>query len=545
MEHHSRSNEELLRENEELRTRLEEAEDALRAIRSGEVDALVIYGEEGERVFTLQGADHPYRVMVESIHEGAATLQADATILYCNQRMADFLSIPLQHLLGDSLLDYISHNDREAFQTLIQNGLTESRRAEFAMQCGDGTSKPALISVSPVEIDRARGVCLVATDLTEQKRSEQILAEERMSRSILEQANEVIVVCDVTGIIIRASQIAHELLPQSPLFRPFQEAFPIRIPEGDNGKGYFSISKILSGNSYRGIEAELQLPDEPVQYVLLSGTPLQSDGEILGCVVNITDITKHKQAEVALNDYAGRLVRSNKELEQFAFVASHDLQEPLRKITRFGDILVNRIGDKLEDQPRDFLMRMQDAAKRMESMINDLLELSRVGTHFSKAVPIDLTKMALEIVSDLDMRIRSTKGKVMVEELPVVEADPTQMRQLLQNLIGNAVKYHKPDTPPVVKISGKLNQRIPGIAPNLTIFVEDNGIGFSEEYTDHIFLPFTRMHGRSEYEGTGIGLAICKKIVERHHGTITARSKPGEGSTFVVTLPVKQSSNPE
>lgn len=236
------------------------------------------------------------------------------------------------------------------------------------------------------------------------------------------------------------------------------------------------------------------------------------------------------------------LARSNEELQQFAFIASHDLQEPLRKIKTFSERLKTTCSDCLNEQGRDYLERMQNAALRMQNLIEDLLTLSRVSTRTQPFVLINLTKIAQEVVSDLEVRIQQSGGRVEIGELPTIKADPLQMRQLLQNLIGNALKFHRQQVPPIVKIYGRLlNNQLDKVAVGsemCQIIVEDNGIGFEEKYLDRIFNIFQRLHGRQEYEGTGIGLALCRKIVERHHGSITAQSKPGQGAKFIVTLAV-------
>jgi signal transduction histidine kinase len=247
-----------------------------------------------------------------------------------------------------------------------------------------------------------------------------------------------------------------------------------------------------------------------------------------------------------LKTYAERLERSNKELQDFASVASHDLQEPLRKVQAFSDRLRSRCSGSIDDQGRDYLDRIQKAAGRMQTLINDLLTYARVTTKAQPFVAVDLAAATRDVVTDLEARIEQVQGRVEVGELPTVDADPLQVRQLMQNLIGNALKYHRPEAPPVVKIyslSRVTNRAATPDTPaddRCEILVEDNGIGFEQIYADRIFTIFQRLHGRTEYEGTGVGLAVCRKIVERHGGTITARSTPGEGSTFTVNLPVRQ-----
>jgi signal transduction histidine kinase/PAS domain-containing protein len=236
-----------------------------------------------------------------------------------------------------------------------------------------------------------------------------------------------------------------------------------------------------------------------------------------------------------LQTYTARLEQSNRDLQEFAYVASHDLQEPLRKVLAFSDRIANKYGGALDETGRDYLKRMQGASQRMQTLINDLLNFSRVSTLAQSFTEVDLNTLAQEVLSDLENHINRTKGHVEISELPTIEADPTQMHQLLQNLIGNALKFHSKETQPLVKVSAQIKDR------ECQISVQDNGIGFDIRYLGRIFKPFQRLHNREEYEGSGVGLAICRRIVERHGGRITATSAPGEGSTFIVTLPIHQS----
>ena len=260
------------------------------------------------------------------------------------------------------------------------------------------------------------------------------------------------------------------------------------------------------------------------------------------------EIGERRRGEEKLKVLARELERSNKELQDFASVAAHDLQEPLRKVQVFGGRLKAKCGKALGEQGGDYLTRMQSATGRMQILINDLLSLSRVTTRARPFVSINLGKVVRRVLSDLEVRVEQTGGRVEVGELPSLEADPTQIRQLLQNLIGNALKFHRKDVPPLVKVHAEhLHGNGTGLAADSNgngkccrIIVEDNGIGFDEKYLGLIFTVFQRLHGRGEYEGAGVGLAICRKIAERHGGSITAKSTLGEGASFLITLPVQQ-----
>jgi PAS domain S-box-containing protein len=265
---------------------------------------------------------------------------------------------------------------------------------------------------------------------------------------------------------------------------------------------------------------------------------LDEDGNRFAVVGVIRDISERKRVEEQLKTYMKRIEQSNAALQDFASIASHDMQEPLRKIVGFGDRLKRLSDDSLSDKARDYIDRMQKAANRMQALLKALLDYSRITTRAEPFSSVRLTELVHEVIEDLEVRILETGGRVEVGNLPAIDADYHQMRQLFQNLIGNALKYHKDNEKPLVMVYG---ESIEG-EEAWRIVVEDNGIGFDEKHAAAIFSPFQRLHGRSSsYEGTGMGLAICKKIVERHGGTISAKSTPGSGSVFSIILPLRQS----
>ncbi|MCP1375494.1 PAS domain S-box protein [Dyella lutea] len=249
------------------------------------------------------------------------------------------------------------------------------------------------------------------------------------------------------------------------------------------------------------------------------------------------DVTAKRQADQALEKAMDDLRIRNRELQDFAYVASHDLQEPLRKIQAFSDRLQSRLAGQLDESSSDYLQRMGDAASRMQTLIDDLLAYSRVGTRPAALVPVDLSAELATVLDDLDARVQEAGARIDTGPLPKLQADPSQMRQLLQNLLANALKFRAPDRPCLVRISARPLGEAGITTERWEISVQDNGIGFDPSYVERIFAPFQRLHPRNVYPGTGIGLAIVRRIVERHGGTVWAEGASGQGARFVVVMP--------
>lgn len=259
---------------------------------------------------------------------------------------------------------------------------------------------------------------------------------------------------------------------------------------------------------------------------------------------NLVLESRVKERTVELQVFAEELSRSNRELEDFAFVASHDLQEPLRKIRAFGNRISTGYGDALDERGQDFLRRMLNAAERMSMLISDLLSFSRVTTRGKDFEETDLNEMVRSVLEDLEITIEESQANIEIDTLPVMKADASQMNQLFLNLLSNALKFTKPDQPPHITLryeaiddnEAETLHLLPGLSW-FKLTLQDNGIGFEQTFAEKIFAPFQRLHGRSEYKGTGIGLAVCRRIIERHNGTIEAFSEPGQGAKFELFLP--------
>ena len=401
-----------------------------------------------------------------------------------------------------------------------------------------------------VKSEAGRPTCLaiVHQETAEPLRLQAALAEARArKRAILESSLDPIITINQMGIITEFNRAAEQTFghPREKILgtKPSDVLFPSTMSAGQQDRidRYLDVGEgSLLG---RRVEVTAVRANGETFDAEMAMTINREEGAPV-MTFFIRDISRRKKAEQEQLRYAAELERSNRELEQFAYVASHDLQEPLRKIRTFSDRLQMTCGDKLDDASRDSVLRMQLAAERMQSLIDGLLSLSRVTTQGQSFVPVDLAKVAREVVSDLEAQIERLSGRVEVDHLPTIQADPLQVRQLLQNLIANGLKFHRIEEPPIVKVSGKFvsvrQQRgrgRPVAEEQCRILVEDNGIGFDEKHRERIFDVFQRLHPRDVFEGTGIGLALCRKIAERHGGQITAHSTVGRGSTFEVILP--------
>ncbi|NOX88821.1 MAG: PAS domain-containing protein [Calditrichaeota bacterium] len=373
-------------------------------------------------------------------------------------------------------------------------------------------------------------------DLTEQKRFEEELrkSEERF-RTLVTATTQIVWTTDAKGEVTDDIPSWREYTGQS--YDEIKGMGWTAAIHPDDLKSTVSLwEKALAAGSVYQTEYRIRRYDGEYRWFSVHGVPIiNNDGQISEWLGTCTDITEAKEKETTLKSYAARLEQSNRDLQEFAYIASHDLQEPVRKILAFGDRLATRYKEALDDRGKDYLERMLSASKRMQNLINSLLTFSRVETRAQPFTKVNLNEVINDVISDLELKIKKLNARVETGDLPVIDADWAQMYQLFENLIGNALKFHRDGVPPVVKIYGTSDYAAK--PDQVVIAVEDNGIGIDPQYADRIFKPFQRLHSREEYEGFGMGLAICRRILERHGGDIILHKATNEGSTFIVILP--------
>jgi PAS domain S-box-containing protein len=508
---------------EELEKRVRELEkDALIRLRPEEA-----VSESGER----------YRLIFNHSPLGIMHFDERGVIVDCNEHFRNLMGGPRETIIGFNMVEGVQN---EAMKSAILCALAGKRghfEGEYVSVTGGKTTwVRAMYSRITSEDGKFIGAVGLFEDASETKQALEALQESELRyRSLVETMNDGLLIRDEDGGISYVNERLCRILGYS---RDEMIGHPMTDFLDEVNRSILDEQII---RRRKGADAPYEITWRKKEgqevYTIMSPKPVfRADGRFKGSFVVVTDITSRKQAEEALSRQAAELARSNAELEQFAYVASHDMQEPLRMVASYVQLLARRYKDRFDDDANEFIGYAVEGAKRMQQMINDLLAYSRVGRRAEIFKPIECETALDWALMNLATLIAESNSVVTHDPLPNVVACAGQLGQLFQNLIGNAVRF-RAGSPPRVHVSAERN------GGEWLFSVRDNGIGFDMKYADRIFMIFQRLHGKGHYPGTGIGLAICKKIVERHGGRIWVESDPGEGTTFYFTIPAEGGKN--
>jgi PAS domain S-box-containing protein len=536
-----------LTEVEQLREQLREAQETLEAIRRGEVDALVVNSPQGDQVYTLRGADYSARMLLQEMSEGAATLIPDGSILYCNKRFADMVRLPHEKVIGVPAREFVAPADRQAYDALIRRAQNHLAKADLLFCTSDGTPVPTYCSVNAISIGDEPCLCMVVTDLAEQKRNEEVIAAARLASSILEQAAEIIVVCDPAGTIIQASREANEFCGRSVLGQSFGEVFPLAGINASNLEDAADLLKgCLAGKPIRGVEVTLRRTRGGNVHLLMSAGPLYDKaGSAIGCVVTLSNISELKQAEEALRESEQKFREQAQMLEQQLIASgrlvslgeitasmAHEFNNPLGIIMGF----VEEMQSTTPSDTADFqtLKIIDEEAKRCHKIIQGLMEFARPTPVTPQTT--DVGALIAKTLKMIDARLYKQKvglTEAVAPHLPPIHADAQQLEQVLVNLYLNALDAMLGGGH--LTVSAQLDGN-GDFSKEVVISVADTGHGMPREDLAKIFQPFFTARKKA---GMGLGLSICERIIKNHGGKIEVESEQGQGTLFRIRLPVK------
>lgn len=449
--------------------------------------------------------------ITDSIAEGLLAIDAQGLLTFINPAAAQLIGRPAEALLGEPLA-------RQLPLSFAGDEQSE-RHGEFCLRIEQGRELCLAYDSAPLLGSRGpNGWVIAFRDVSAQRRANQAMRERDQFFTL---SLEMFCLISLQGNFIQLNPAFITVLGY-PVERLIDRPYLELVHAEDRPMTEAAVRRLQDGQLLQDLQIRVVNSLGQIRWLQLSAA--LGDDLVIYCAAH--DVTQRKIDEQALQDTLRELERSNRELQEFAFVASHDLQEPLRKIQAFAERLESQ-AQALNDEGRDYLQRMSQAAGRMQSLIRDLLVYSRVTTRGQPFVAVNLEQVLDDVLQDMETSLESAGAEIRRSPLPEVQGDPTQLRQLLQNLLSNAVKFHQENRPPRVRIYAERQS-----PREWSLCMEDNGIGFEEKYLDRIFNPFQRLHGRQAFPGTGIGLAIVKKIVERHGASIDARSRPGHGTTF-------------
>lgn len=483
--------------------------------------------------------DKSLAMFVQHMPAAAALLDRSLRYVMVSQRWSADFALGAQRLSGEAHFDYFSEGEqawRARFEKALKGHVLKGTETPLTRSTGqtywvNWELRPWYRTDSEIA-----GVTFFADDQTARKKAEDAqLRSQANLRAILDGSRQGLALIDADYRVVDSNRLAQHYA---------------QVMAGEGAQTGASILKYVPASvreRFRerldaAMEGQLQqgLWESPEgSWYEVSYTPVfYGLGGTAGLCISFDDVTARKQAEQAMAHYSEILEHRNRDLQEFAYVASHDLQEPLRKVRAFSGLLRDEYSEVVDGEGELYLDRIVDAAGRMSTLINALLAYARISTRTREFVRVDLGEVLADVLSDLELKIGDTQAEVEVGALPDVTADETQMRQLFQNLVGNALKFCRPGEAPRVRVFQRAATGVlPGGTPAAEIVVQDEGIGFEPGQAANIFDPFHRLHGRGDYEGTGMGLAICRRIAERHGGQLSAAAEPGSGATFVLRLP--------
>jgi PAS domain S-box-containing protein len=518
---------------EQLRRRLQAAQETLEAIQSGGVDAVVVSSPGGDRLYTLSGAEHAYRLFVEAMNEGAATIAPDGTILYCNRRFAEMLRRPLDELIGTSVLDVIPAGERKAFEALLDKSRESSGKSEASLCAAGGELVPVYISLRSFEDFGSRAVGMVVTDLSEQKRNQEMLAAGKLARLILEQASEIVAVCDTEGRILQASHTLEQTCGANPLFQHFDRVLPLDLhsPDRDVPRRRFTVAEVFAGHTFRGIEVSYQAARAERRHFLLSAGPVLLDGRPAGAVITLFDIDERKRVEQSLR-------RSEKlaATGRLAATIAHEINNPLEAVTNLLYLIETMPG--LDAEALRYANSAQEQLARVAHITRQTLAFYREAT---QPQPVRLKDITDSILS-LYRGKAELKGIQLLCDLRFdgeIFGFPNQVAQVISNLVLNALEACAPNGKVQVRLYAShewSNSHKPGVR----VVVADNGSGVAPGDRSHLFEAFYTTKGE---KGTGLGLWVSQGIVSRHNGFLRFRSSvrpQRSGTVFSVFFPLAE-----
>ena len=650
--------EDLRKEIATLTRQLGEANETLRAIRKGEVDAVVVQSTDGNQVYTLQTADHPYRILVQQMNEGALMLSREGFILHANPRFSGLVMALPDDLSAQSLQSWIAPDDRAAFEDAMRQVFQgHPHRVELNLIAHQSQSGlvPVMISLSPLNLHSVDAVCAVVTDLRDRRQREAVERAALLTRSLMDRANAAVVITGRDGRILHANAAAEALAGCPIALEPFESAFPLSLedghlisqfdPESQTGPQQWveNLTRMaVAGSSFRDIQARILGPGGRIVELLVSAGPFgPAENEITGAVFTLSDVTALRNSEqrfrtmaetipqivwtldrtgrmeycnnvgleyfgmtvqelaesqwevvqtedaarvrplwlkalesaepfeaeyrmcghdgtahwflvraLPIRDANGRVMqwfgtstdvdaqkrtetdlrKANADLEHFAYAASHDFQEPLRMVTAYTQLFQKEFGRDLHEPAGAYLRYVLEGTDRLGALLQNLLAYMRASRDPKEAaVAINCNEVLNEVIANLRLPIQQSGAIIKAGTLPNVVYPRVHMFELLQNLLTNAIKY-RGDHPLQIFVSAKEEKG------EWVISVRDNGIGIAPQHQENIFGVFKRLHGNN-IPGTGIGLAICRRLVEQHQGRIWVESKLNSGSVFSFSLP--------